>query len=50
MPHNRILFGLVLGATAGVAANAIWGGADPRGEGIVFNSPNPLVNCFCGFF
>src|SRR5438552_4077778 len=46
MPHNRILLGLILGAAAGVAANAIFGGTDPRVEEIVFQFTEPIGELF----
>jgi dicarboxylate/amino acid:cation (Na+ or H+) symporter, DAACS family len=44
--HNRILLGLVLGAGAGVAANAVMGGAHPNVEWVVFQITEPIGDLF----
>ena len=44
--HNRILLGLVIGAGAGVAANAALGGADKNVEWVVFNITEPIGDFF----
>jgi len=46
MLHRRILVGLIVGAAAGVAANAIWGGANPRVEWVVFQITEPIGELF----
>ena len=46
MSYTRILVGLVLGATLGIAANAILGGADRRVEWIVFHITEPAGELF----
>ena len=46
MLHRRILLGLIVGAAAGVAANAIWGGANPRVEWLVFQITEPVGELF----
>ncbi len=46
MSHTRVLAGLLIGAAAGVTANAVWGGADPRVERIVFQITEPAGELF----
>src|SRR5881396_1156702 len=46
MLHRRILIGLIVGAAAGVAANAIWGGANPGVEWLVFQITEPVGELF----
>jgi DAACS family dicarboxylate/amino acid:cation (Na+ or H+) symporter len=46
MSHTRILAGLVVGAIAGIAANAIWGGANPGVEWVVFHITEPIGELF----
>lgn len=46
MPHTSVLIGLLIGAVAGVTANAVWGGADPRVERIVFQITEPIGELF----
>ena len=46
MLHRRILLGLIVGAAAGVAANAVWGGANPRVEWMVFQITEPIGELF----
>lgn len=46
MSHTRVLVGLLIGAVAGVTANAVWGGADPRVERIVFQLTEPIGELF----
>ena len=44
--HNRIFAGLIVGATAGVIANAVSGGAAPRVEWVVFHITEPVGELF----
>jgi DAACS family dicarboxylate/amino acid:cation (Na+ or H+) symporter len=46
MPHRRILFGLIVGATAGVTVNAVFGGGNPRVEWVVFHVTEPIGELF----
>ena len=46
MLHRRILLGLFVGAGAGVTANAVWGGAHPGVERVVFNFTEPVGDLF----
>ena len=43
--HTRILLGLLIGAVAGVASNALWGGT-PRLEWVIDNVANPIGQVF----
>jgi DAACS family dicarboxylate/amino acid:cation (Na+ or H+) symporter len=46
MSHTRILLGLVIGAAAGVAVNAFFGGGDARVEWIVVQFTEPIGELF----
>jgi DAACS family dicarboxylate/amino acid:cation (Na+ or H+) symporter len=46
MLHKRILAGLIIGAAAGVTANALMGGSDPSIEGLVFQVTEPVGELF----
>ncbi len=46
MPHRRILLGLIAGAAAGVAVNALMGGSHPQVEGLVFHFTEPVGDLF----
>src|SRR5215468_5204455 len=46
MLHTRILAGLLLGATLGIVANAIFGGTDRRVEWAVFHITEPVGELF----
>jgi len=46
MLHRRIFAGLIIGATAGVIANAIGGGGTPQVEWVVFHITEPLGDLF----
>ena len=46
MLHTRILAGLLLGATLGIVANAIFGGTDRRVEWAVFHITEPIGELF----
>ena len=43
--HTKILLGLLLGAVAGVASNALWGGS-PRLDWAIDNVANPIGQVF----
>jgi hypothetical protein len=40
--HTRILIGLGVGVVGGLAANALWGGADPRLTWLIANLTEPV--------
>src|SRR5438094_288503 len=46
MSYTRILAGLVLGATLGIAVNALLGGTDRRVEWAVFHITEPVGELF----
>ena len=46
MSHTRILLGLIVGAGLGVLANAVWGGAHPTLQAIVFHFTEPIGDLF----
>src|SRR5262245_25051896 len=46
MLHTRIFAGLIIGAAAGIVANAMWGGAAPRVEWVVFHITEPIGELF----
>src|SRR5919108_4591997 len=46
MSHRRILLGLIVGAADGVGVNAVWGGANPHVEWIVFQITEPAGELF----
>jgi len=46
MLHRRIFAGLIVGATAGVIANAIGGGGTPQVEWFVFHITEPIGDLF----
>src|SRR5215831_1142631 len=46
MLHTRILLGLIIGATTGVAVNALVGGGDPRVEWFVVQFTEPIGELF----
>jgi DAACS family dicarboxylate/amino acid:cation (Na+ or H+) symporter len=46
MLHRRIFAGLIVGATAGVIANAIGGGGSPQVEWVVFHITEPIGDLF----
>jgi DAACS family dicarboxylate/amino acid:cation (Na+ or H+) symporter len=46
MLHTRIFAGLIAGAAAGIFANAMWGGAAPRVEWVVFHVTEPIGELF----
>src|SRR5438093_5800966 len=46
MLHTRILLGLIVGATTGVAVNALFGGNDPRVEWFVVQFTEPIGELF----
>ena len=46
MLHRRIFAGLIIGATAGVIANAIGGGGTPQVEWVVFHITEPIGDLF----
>jgi DAACS family dicarboxylate/amino acid:cation (Na+ or H+) symporter len=44
--HTRILLGLGSGVLAGLGANALWGGADPRVTWLIANVTDPVGTLF----
>jgi DAACS family dicarboxylate/amino acid:cation (Na+ or H+) symporter len=44
--HTRILVGLAVGVLAGLAVNAIWGGAHPGVERVIYHVTEPIGTLF----